>query len=364
VLVASGKSNKYLETSTPAYPPPEQSTSQPFDPNSNAYSIFLPLITRQWVYLPVTAPPNSISIYIKDFANNALYNAGCEQGAIDLALLGAQNSIVFIHFGQPYKSNNIYGVRLHETYEFKSMSEIADAVVNYAHGYYQCTGSDFQSQITIAIGTSNDFSVTVQNLTYNHGFEWAQLMYYTDSLLEQTIYTNQVDIAGGSNMELSFDSSINTENWVEGFDFGVSDLNLGPDFLLYSVGDAVGCAPYFGQCGTEEYIWSQDDVWYISFGCNSCYPLPMIYAPWTQAEQWQNLSKYSKQMYGYKILFRGTTTQAGACDQRPLDKTCPTNQADEGYRQLFTVLNSSPDTSISETELFWSTDMKWWGEQP
>ena len=87
----------------------------------------------------------------------------------------------------------------------------------------------------------------------------------------------------------------------------------------------------------------------------------MIYANnWINAEEWQSLSKYSKQSHGYRIIFSGTTTQNKACEQRP-DEYCPAldNTPEEGYKQLYTVLNSDPDTVQS---LLWSTDMKWWGE--
>jgi hypothetical protein len=83
----------------------------------------------------------------------------------------------------------------------------------------------------------------------------------------------------------------------------------------------------------------------------------MIYAEWTQAEQWQQLSLYSFQTHGYKISFEGTITQSGACATRP----CGTldNTPDEGFLQLYTVLNSDEYTS---QDLEWSTDIKWWGE--
>lgn len=357
----NGSSEHQTASLTPPYPSPLQSTSQPGNQFVGTNKLFLPMIKRPWEYLPVTAPTNSYSIYVKDFSGDALFHAGCDQGDRDRELPGVQNSLVFIHFGQPYKENNQYGVKLHPPGQFKTMIEISTAVDNYARGYWQCTGIDTGSKVTIAIGVNSDFSITLQNSTYAHGAAWANMVIATDSLIKQHNYDSQVEIAGGSNMELDFDSPYNTINWVNGYDEVVDDPILGPSFLLYSIGDAAGCPPY-GQCVTSQYSWTQEEVWYITYGCNSCYSIPMIYYPWTQAEQWQNLSQYSKQAHGYPILFQGTTTQSKACLQRPLDKSCPTNSPEEGYGQLYTLLNSYPDTIIPQTDFKWSTDMKWLGE--
>ncbi len=242
------------------------------------------------------------------------------------------------------------------------MSEIANAVIDYAHGYWSCTGWDIYSHVVLGIGTSNGFSSTVINSTYAHGSAWAQMIFTANNLLSQTSYSSQVSVAGASDMELGFNTPGNTRSWVDGYDSVVFNPVTGIAFNLYSIGDAAGCYPYYGQCGTPTYSWSQEDLWYISYGCHSCYPLPMIYSEWKHAEQWLYLSKYAKQTHGFKIMFKGTTTQYKACSQRPNDVTCPTNEANLGYQQLFTVLNSDPETSITQADLKWSTDMKWLGE--
>ena len=133
--------------------------------------------------------------------------------------------------------------------------------------------------------------------------------------------------------------------------------------FLYNMGDAAGCPPY-GDCGTEDYEeWTQDNVWYISWGCSSCRSMPEIYSnSGSLAQQWYNISLYSRLTYGQQIFFNGPTTQYTAFQPRSNDPTCTEldNTPEDGYKQLYTLLNLDPLTE--QTSMYWSTDMKWWGE--
>jgi hypothetical protein len=53
------------------------------------------------------------------------------------------------------------------------------------------------------------------------------------------------------------------------------------------------------------------------------------------------------------ICFRHSKLRRrGASDnQRPNDITCSTNEANLGYQQLITVLNSDPETSVTQADL-------------
>ncbi len=49
--------------------------------------------------------------------------------------------------------------------------QIKDEAIKYARGYYQCTGYDTSSNLTLAIGTSNydNPDTTDDYVTYDHG---------------------------------------------------------------------------------------------------------------------------------------------------------------------------------------------------
>jgi len=321
--------------------------------------VYLPFLRRAWQYEDIEAPFSSISRYIRSFDYEMLYNAGCEQGNRDFNQPGVQDSIVFLHFGQPWEIGDSYGVRLNETYIEKTVAEIAEAVIEYARGYYMCTSSDYHSRVTIAVGLNNDSD---NYTTANHGVAWGDMIDDINIELLSNPYYLQVSVAGASDMELGFNSPTTTREWVDGFTSSVLNPSFDPKYRLFNIADATGCEPYYGDCGTPEFPeWEQEDVWYISYGCLSCHPLPMIYTQnWNQAEQWQHMSRYSFDTHGYKIIFAGVITQYEACLQRE-DEYCSGlgNRPDAGYKQLFTVLNQDPDLAQNLTSLIWSTDIKW-----
>lgn len=350
--------HKYEKLPTVDYPPPGNGSNEILVGEN---SIFLPSVIKPWQYGSIDIPNYSISIYVTSFDNGLLYNAGCAQGDRDKNLAGVQNSKVLIHLGQPWYDNEDYGVLLHNTYDFKTVNDISQQIIEYAHGYWQCTGSDTTSHVKIAISTSN---YSTAYTSYAHGNAWAEMVRSTSILLQQTDYYTQVDVSGGSNMELGFNSPELTREWVEGYDDAAYDPVNEELYRLYNFGDAAGCPPY-GSCGTQEFPdWTQEDIWYISYGCLACYPIPLIYSnDWTQAEQWQQISKYSVDEHGVKILFQGSTTQYQACQQR-WDPSCSflDNLPEEVFAQLYTVLNSDPATALQLSQYKWSTDMNWWGE--
>ncbi len=344
------------------YPPPSVPTLSEINPAriiDTIFTIFLPFTQRGWEYPDIIAPIHSYSLYIKSIDNSEMVNAGCEQGTRDRELAGTQNSIVFLDFGRPNDfGNGLYGTVLFETYTHVTTHEIANAVYQYASGYYRCTGFDTSSHVVIAIGTNNDSDYDV---TYEHGAAWAEMVVEADNLLTESI-KNQVSLVAASNMELEFDDPASTTAWVNGY-----DENSQYPFRLYNVGNASGCPPY-GSCGDpyDPEDWTQDDVWYISYGCRKCYPLPMIYSNnWANAEQWQHIAKYADEVKGQECMsFRGVVTQYFACTQRPEDETCRDldNTPEQGYKQLYEVLTEDPITACCADYLDWSTDMKWRGE--
>lgn len=342
-----------------AYPPPVQPTIQATNSFTPNVTIHLPHFTLPWSYLPVSAPLYSISYYVKSIDDMDMYTIGCEQGYRDYNLVNGIDTYVFLDFGQPWRVNNTFGTLIYSSpYSFHTNEEIFFAVWYYALGYTTCTGSSINSHITIGIGTNNDGSFT----TYEHGYHWAQLILSANQAIQQ--FSSQISAAGASDMELGFNDPYDTIAWVDGFKDGVYDPVTGKSrSFLYNMGDAAGCPPY-GDCGTEDYEeWTQDNVWYISWGCSSCRSMPEIYSnSGSLAQQWYNMSLYSRLTYGQQIFFNGTTTQYTACQQRSNDPTCTEldNTPEDGYKQLYTLLNLDPLTE--QTSMYWSTDMKWWGE--
>ena len=292
-----------------------------------------------------------------------MYDMGCEQGYKDLATPGIQNSIVVLFFGQPWVQNNVAGVLLHDTLMFKNTLQIQDALLEFARGYWSCVGTE-QSHIILAAGTNSQPPYT----NYNQGHEWAEMVFNANQSLFSTAYSSRVSISGSANMELGFNSVILTRAYVDGYNDFMYDPIYVVGYPIYNVGDAQGCFPFYGNCGSEAYPeWTQEDIWYISYGCEMCKALPMIYhvpvsAGLIHAQQWQQISKYAVINHGSPIYFSGAFTQYQACQQRPENCEFLDNTPEDGYRQFYTVLYSDEDTRLTQYDLKWSSDIEWEGE--
>ena len=151
-------------------------------------------------------------------------------------------------------------------------------------------------------------------------------------------------------MEIKFNTPLKTRSWVDGY-------NSGTTIFLYNFGDAQGCPPW-GGCDNE---WTQEDVWYISWGTGGKRPFPLIYATGgANAEQWYELSLYGQNVHGAPMKIAGSMTQYVACQQFPED--CPPgtdNYPSDGFAQLYQELNQNP---VTAQDLRWMSDMQWYGE--
>lgn len=322
---------------------------------------YLPVITRPWQYEPITPPPYSISYYIK--TTSVMYALGCEQGQKDLTIPGLQDSIVVLFFGLPWRQNGVPGVILHDGDTFKSTVQIQDALVEFASGYWTCVGPE-QSHIVLAAGTNSQPPYT----NYTQGHDWAEMVFNANQSLNYSAYSTKVSIVGAANMELGFNSQIMSRAYVDGYNDFMYDPIFASGFPIFNIGDAQGCYPFMGDCGSQSYPdWTQEDIWYISYGCEMCKALPMIYhvevpVGLIHAQQWQQISKYSVIHHGSPIYFSGAFTQYMACQQRPIDCYLLDNTPEDGYKQLYTVLYSDVDTRLSQYFYKWSSDIKWEGE--
>lgn len=148
-------------------------------------------------------------------------------------------------------------------------------------------------------------------------------------------------------MELRWNSASVTRQWVNGY------LSTNA-YALYDFGDAAGCP----NCGAGGYTWSQNDVWYISWGASpgEAQALPLIYHnDGDHAEQWASIALYSVNTQGTRMNFVGTMTQSGACRQVGCDASLD-NTPEQGWTQLWLELNKDSRTAVT---MPWVTDIEW-----
>lgn len=296
---------------------------------------------------PRLPPPYSTSYYMKTVNQSAYKDLGCEHGQRDVSLPGAQDSIVVLDFGRPVQTGSTYGASLFG-FGTASVDQIAEAVKEFGEWYVECSRSDRDSRLRIGVGTTNYGS----QVTYAHGRAWAGMVNDINAWFERKGYIQRVRAAGASDMELGWNGPLVTRAWVDGYD----EVNL---YELYNFGDAAGCPsrsyPHWSCSGG----WTQEDIWYVSYGVGAAYPLPLIYATsGINAEQWYFLSLYAYRQHGMHLDIKGAFTQYQACQQRG---NCAyiDNKPQQGWRQLYNELNSDARTA---QKLRWSTDIKWWGE--
>lgn len=306
----------------------------------------------------------STSYYLPTADQAFLYNLGCELGVRDNQATGIQDSVVVLDFSYPVCNADVgFGVDLFEDGTLDANTDpvstavIGAGVKQFALGYYNCSGSDTESNLVVGVGTNNKtFSCDTINKAANHGRAWAEMVSDINQWAAQQGILHQVQAYGASDIELSWSSPAWSRAWVDGFD------QVGGNFMLH-FGDAAGC-PYDANphwsCGTSAYPqWTQEDVWYVSWGAPSALPLPLIYlTSGVQAQQWASLSRYSVAQHGFRMDFTGVFTQYQFCQQFPLFTACQIgdNTPDEAFLQLSYELNKFPETA---QRLRWQADIRW-----
>mgnify|MGYP000368555559 CR=1 FL=1 len=303
-----------------------------------------------------TFPPYSTSLYMKTLDSSTLYNMGCELGVKDLNTPGAQDSLVILAYGYPKYVDGVYGTRFYgTTIRFVTLEQIKFATLQFAWGYYTCTGTDFASHLRIGIGTSN-YEGDNPAVNFAHGAAWGEMVNAVNAWLVQNGASGQVDAVGASDIELSWNDYVETKDWLDGYD----SVN---QYDLYNFGAIPGCPTLSrpgAQCGTYPHLWSREQVWYVIYGAGPVYPLPEIYlTDGTNAEQWYMMSTYSVTAHGAPVGFVGSLTtyqacqQVGGCNGPGWDLR---NTPQQGWTQLYTLLNGNPRTAQG---LRWASDMKW-----
>jgi hypothetical protein len=298
--------------------------------------------------VPNSPPAYSTSYYMLTINPTNYYNLGCDKGKQDKNRAGVQDTVVVLDFGQPTDDSDGIGADLFG-HGPVTTAQIAAAVEQFGAGYKNCADTDLESHVRVGIGTSNYGS----DVTFTTGRAWARLVNDVNTWYKANNIFSRVDAVGASDIELSWNDPDTTLNWLDGYD----SLN---QYAFYNYGDAAGCPTphfYYWTCNNS---WTQEYVWYVSFGLGAAYPLPLIYSTdGGNAQQWAYLSLYAYEHHGVRMDFKGAFTQWQACQQYPngcgeyLDNTPA-----QGWTQLFNELKRNSHTAQA---LPWSTDIKWWG---
>jgi hypothetical protein len=273
---------------------------------------------------------------------SVLYNEGCAQGQ------AADNGIVVLDFGQPWAQNGTYGSILFDAVgTFASTADIEFAVEQFLRGYWVCSPTD--TFLRLGIGTSNYRGATGAA----HGQAWGLLVDAVENWIAlPPSYASQEAARGANDFEMAWNSASASRGWADGY----ASVSGTP---YYNYGDCEGCptgSTVFGIPGWSiNNGWTQEDVWYVSYGVAPAYPLPEIYLNnGVNAAQWQKLSLYAHVNHGSAMYFLGTLTQFGSCGS----SGCPgaNNRPADGWSQLFGMLNSDWRTAQG---LNYSSDITW-----
>ena len=301
-------------------------------------------------------PPGTLSRYMQNVDPARHYDLGCGLGTQRQSMPGTQYDVANLHYFRPVKfSDGTYGASLLAGADARTTA-IAAAASEFAHGYYVCTGSDTTSQLTLAIGTSNDGS----EVTTAHGKAWSQMVQSVNDVISSNGWSSQTYAVGASDLELGFNAPVATRSWVGGFDSACCPA-------LYDYGDAAGCrsdgAAAGAECGTGSYpSWTAEDVWFIAWGSPSSWPLPQIYRnDAVMAKQWYGLSLYAKKAHGSPMAAMGALVQYHACLETGCNSTLD-NPAAEGWTQLWNALNCkyvTVVTCVTAQSVKYSTDISW-----
>lgn len=340
-------------------------------------TIYFPLVFKN-------APNASYatSYYIQNADPAFLYQFGCELGMRDASIPGQQDSLVILDFGKMWifdeGGQSIYGVRLFTDDKGVrrniSFEAVKNAAKGFATGYWQCSGSDRTSQLTLGIGTNNydHFNSThltqdnLRGLAMDFGRNWAKMINDLDAWGMNQGYTSQILFTGAIDIEWGLDNDnvyrwntpFVTRGWVDAFD--TNDLNKS---IFFNYGACVGCptVPNLSWKYSTAMPWTQADVWYVSWGSKPAFAVPEIYRnDGTLARQWAAVSKYGALYQASRIVFSGVMTQMQACQQPShRDGSCDTldNTPAEGWSQLVDAINMDAYTVSPNPR--WSTDIKW-----
>lgn len=285
------------------------------------WTVFLPLVLNGQA-----KPPTDPSFYITTTDPSVAYNLGCRQGLADASFSPPASSLVVLDFGGQLSNGS--GTLLVNSVEASNLQieAIAEA---FSHGYWYCTGTDLTSVLSLVIGTNNSY----YDVNASGGNTWAQVVAAVAASNHARGYDAQVVADGGNDIEPGWAYVWDSEDWMNGY------AAVAPAFSV-NYGSADGCptnSSANAACGNG---WTQDDVWYVSWGAGPARALPEIYAS-VNAGQWAMIGLEGVEIHGSggKIFF------SGPLDTYPL--WTASNTADQAWDQFWTDLNRNPATAQS-----------------
>ncbi len=331
--------------------------------------LFLPAV------LHLVPPPSPLfqlnsSLYMQTVSPTASYNLGCQMGTRDLNLPGTQNSLAILDYGQGWAENGVWGV-WNFSWAFIPASQVGSSAREFARGYYNCTASDTASRLTLAIGTNNfgaygcegseeckDPLVRAERAAA-HGQVWAQLVADTQQWVTNQGLGSQVSIVGANDIEQTWNKPVVARAWVNAYQANNQGIHI-----FYNYGSCTNCPTRLNPALQPPNDWTLEDLWYVSYGLPSAWPVPEIYNNnGVNARQWAYLSYYAVTQHGAPIHFPALMTQWQAC-QQVADAECETldNTPQESHNQLLSELAYWPATR--QESLGWVTDICWSGRSP
>jgi hypothetical protein len=343
-------------TSTSAfipYPPPP--TVSNITPNPNLfYEAYLPAI-----YSP---PYVDLSYYITTLSD--LYYLGNVRGYAYWSHSAADNGVVILDFGSPRIINGEFGTWLYDYATIVNIGQIMDAVKEYATGFYYGLGNDYESFLTIIVGTNS----SGYYVSSGHGIAWANMINDLNTWLINNGYNSQIAIRGGIDIEPGFGYPQDAIDWTDGYS------SIGT-YEFYNFGSADDCPEYYPptdpqyQYGidpencliTPDWTWTQQHIFHVSWESLKAFPFPEIYRnDEKNARQWYRIALYS--YFHYRTMtFFGTLTTYEACKRAGFPPECDDidNPPEEGHRQLLFYLSNDPYDRVREP-LNWITDIMWY----
>lgn len=171
-----------------------------------------------------TAPPTKSSYYITSLSSSDSFNLGSGIGSTDSTLTSPQDTDVILDFGRPATNNGGLGTEIFDANgSFASMDDIVNVVENVGAGYIGAISANPNSHLTIIMGISN-YDTTQNWVTPDHGAAWAQAVTQADTYMVSQNWGGRVAMAGGSDVELGYNTPSVTVAWVDAY---ASNYSLG-----------------------------------------------------------------------------------------------------------------------------------------
>ncbi len=348
------------QTDTPTPTPTPTATPPP-----PMHKLFLPAVLHSPI--PLAFQLNS-SLYMQTISPSAAYNLGCQMGTRDLNLPGTQNSLAILDYGQGWSEDGITWGVWNFSWVFASTTQVGNSVREFARGYYNCTGSDTTSHLTLAIGTNDYGSFGSESSdpavravwAGNHGRAWAELVADTQQWITTQGLGSQVSIAGANDIEQTWNKPVVARAWADAFQANNQGI-----YIYYNFGSCTNCPTRLNPSLLPPNDWTLEDIWYVSYGLPAAWPVPEIYNNnGVNARQWAYLSRYAALQHGLPLVFPALMSQWQACLQVSNDPDCETldNTPSESYTQLMSELAYWPETR--QDSISWVTDICWSGRSP